>query len=133
MTKLFYSESKDQLLELFDSDPEYFYCGSFKYKANTFIGEALIFIDQYGQPAKFPRTVPFGKFKGQTVESLSDDYLRWLGSIAAGPLKVWCIDEMIARFGSILAPRVRSYVDSKSDYEDAWAYAMDHLWDFGDN
>lgn len=137
---IFYSEQKDQIFEWYDNDPDNFYANGFRYSSRSFLGESITLIDQFGKTTYQPHRMPFGKHKGELVEGLSDNYLRWVGSIANGPLKFWIDEEMIKRFGQVLGPESRglsySYSGPKSrdayDWDDTEASGIS-MWDFGDN
>lgn len=104
MIFLFYHEGMDQLLEVRSSDPEKFYSGCFYYQAIEFVGEPLILIDFYPDSKRGDRIMPFGKYRGKDISEVSDDYLKWLGGVAYGPLRLWCEEEMVKRFGAVVPP-----------------------------
>jgi len=46
--------------------------------------------------------LPFGKYKGRSIDYVSGSYLVWLSSVAQGELKQHCVDEIVRRFSVII-------------------------------
>jgi len=118
MVTVLYSVQKNKIFEQYDNEPRNLWHQSFKYDISKFIGDELVMLDVFGEPTPTQKVMPFGKHKGEFVSNLGDNYLRWVTSIAYGPLKDWCIDEQIKRFGSVRSPAYRMNNDYNYGYDD---------------
>lgn len=117
MVTILYNAQRDKIFEQYDNDPYYFWNGAFRYQAVHFLGEELVILDIIGSPSIPQKTIPFGKYKGYLVYDAPDEYLRWLTSVAYGPLKFWCEEESNRRFGGIQPPSSRTYSGTYPHYD----------------
>lgn len=63
--------------------------------------------------------LPFGKYKGRSINYVSGSYLVWLNSVAQGELKQHCVDEIVRRFSAIIKDEELDFdgLDYNGDYE----------------
>jgi len=63
--------------------------------------------------------LPFGKYKGKSIDCVSDNYLVWLNTIAKYELKQHCVDEIVKRFSAIIKDEELDFdgPDYNGDYE----------------
>lgn len=135
MVTVLYNVQRNNIFEQYDNCPQSLWRGSFNYPITDFVGEELVILDIFGEPTIPQKIIPFGKYKNHLVSDVPDEYLRWLTSIAYGPLKSWCVQESEKRFGGIepLDSRTYSGVYRNYDYDELCEAYADYICeDWGD-